>query len=84
VSGSSTDGGGATVLGSDVVTEQADAGRDLVGSSLMEARVLRLERERNMLKLEMDRQRLQFEEERQTCEQDSRMLSPCLVPNRAC
>jgi hypothetical protein len=34
----------------------------------MEARVLRLERERNMLKLEMDRQRMQFEEERQAWE----------------
>ena len=44
---------------------------------MMEARLMRLERERNMLKLEMDRQRLQFEEERQACEHNSRM--PCFL-----
>jgi hypothetical protein len=35
--------------------------------AVIEARVMRLERERNMLKLEMDKQRMEFEEERQAC-----------------
>ena len=69
-SGSNTkdSGGAATVDGdSDVLAAHVEAGSSS-GGAVMEARVLRLERERNMLKLEMDRQRIQFEEERQACE----------------
>ena len=86
-SGGSTGGGAATVLGSDVVvTAQASEGSGLGGSTMMEARVLRLERERNMLKLEMDRQRLQFEEERQACEHNSHAchLVLCLFVRDGC
>ena len=76
-SGSNTkDGGGAATIldgDSDVLTAHVEAGSS-TGGAVMEARVLRLERERNMLKLEMDRQRIRFEEERQACE-----YTPCIA-----
>lgn len=66
-------GGGSAISGVGASAEQAEADSNSSGPAMMEARLMRLERERNMLKLEMDRQRLQFEEERQACEHSSRM-----------